>query len=149
MKCTKWLAAAMAMAMVCCAGAAFGGETVASVKARGVVNVGVSGTLFGFGMPDKQVVWRAAVGEAMVWAPTIDKDDYRIISEKKDLVGNAYHYELTVRRNPNLFARRPSTRVTVIMEQTAPSRRRFVQAEQQFLQSLQALLVQLTTRPNP
>ena len=38
-------------------------------------------------------------------------------------------------------SRRPSTRVTVSMEQTAPSRRRFVRLEEEFLQSLQAMLI--------
>jgi general L-amino acid transport system substrate-binding protein len=58
MKCFKLFAAAMVIAMVFSTGAALGGETVDMVKARGVVTVGVSGTLFGFGMPDKQGVWR-------------------------------------------------------------------------------------------
>jgi hypothetical protein len=96
---------------------------------------------------DKHLVWRASQGEAMVWRPKIYQEQYRIVSERRDLAGNAYRYELKVRSNPNPFARRPSTRVTVIMEQTSPSRRRFVQLEEQFLQSLQAVLVQLTAQP--
>ena len=34
------------------------GQTIDAVKARGVVKVGVSGNLFGFGMPDQKGVWR-------------------------------------------------------------------------------------------
>jgi hypothetical protein len=96
---------------------------------------------------DKQLVWRASVAEAMVWRPKIYEEEYRVISERSDLAGNSFRYELKVRRNPNPFARRPSTRVTVSMEQTAPSRRRFVGLEEEFLQSLKAMLVQLTTQP--
>ena len=96
---------------------------------------------------DKQLVWRASVGEAMVWRPKIYEEEYRIVSERKDLAGNAWRYELKVRRNPNPFARRPSTRVTVSMEQTAPSRRRYVELEEEFLQSLEATLIQMTTQP--
>lgn len=96
---------------------------------------------------DKQLVWRACVGEAMVWRPKIDEDEHRIVSERSDLAGNSFRYELKVRRNPNPFVRRPSTRVTVSMEQTAPTRRRFARLEEQFLQSLEATLVQLTTQP--
>ena len=96
---------------------------------------------------DKQLVWRASVGEAMVWRPKIYEEEYRIVSERSDLAGNSFRYELKVRRNPNPFARRPSTRVTVSMEQTAPSRRRFVGLEEEFLQSLEAMLIQLSTQP--
>ncbi len=37
---------------------AVAGQTFDAVKARGVVKVGVSGNLFGFGMPDEKGVWR-------------------------------------------------------------------------------------------
>jgi len=48
------LAAVMFMAPT----AAMAGETLDAVKARGVVQVGVNGALFGFGMPDEKGVWR-------------------------------------------------------------------------------------------
>ena len=98
---------------------------------------------------DRQIVWRAAVGEAMVWRPKIYEDEYRILSERGDLVGNRFRYELKVRRDPNPFGRRPRTRVTVTMEQTAPVRRRFVRLEEDFLQGLDLKLLELTAPPQP
>jgi general L-amino acid transport system substrate-binding protein len=45
-------------AMVFMAPAAKAGETLDAVKARGSLQVGVNGALFGFGMPDDKGVWR-------------------------------------------------------------------------------------------
>jgi general L-amino acid transport system substrate-binding protein len=45
-------------AMVFIAPAARAGETLDAVKARGSLQVGVNGALFGFGMPDEKGVWR-------------------------------------------------------------------------------------------
>jgi general L-amino acid transport system substrate-binding protein len=39
-------------------GAAFAGETLDAVKAKGFVQVGANGSLFGFGMPDDKGVWK-------------------------------------------------------------------------------------------
>ena len=107
---------------------------------------GCGGTSVNFPL-DKQLVWRASVGEAMVWRPKVYEEEYHIVSERSDLAGNSFRCELKVRRNPNPFARRPSTRVTVSMEQTAPSRRMFVGLEEEFHESLKAMLVQRTTPP--
>jgi general L-amino acid transport system substrate-binding protein len=49
---------AMLAAMVFMAPAAKAGETLDAVKARGFLQVGVNGALFGFGMPDEKGVWR-------------------------------------------------------------------------------------------
>jgi general L-amino acid transport system substrate-binding protein len=45
-------------AMVFMAPTAKAGETLDAVKARGFLQVGVNGALFGFGMPDEKGVWR-------------------------------------------------------------------------------------------
>ena len=37
---------------------AYSGETVDAIKARGYINAGVNGSLFGFGMPDDKGVWK-------------------------------------------------------------------------------------------
>ena len=39
-------------------GVAFAGQTLDSVKAKGFVQVGVNGDLFGFGKPDEKGVWK-------------------------------------------------------------------------------------------
>ena len=49
---------AVLAAMVFMAPAARAGETLDAVKARGYLQVGVNGALFGFGMPDEKGVWR-------------------------------------------------------------------------------------------
>ncbi len=57
MKTSKvWMIAAVALSMVC--SMAFAGETLDAVKAKGFVQVGVNGQLFGFGMPDDKGVWK-------------------------------------------------------------------------------------------
>ncbi len=53
----KWCAVAVATVMVA-AGMATAGETLDAVKAKGFVQVGVNGGLFGFGMPDEKGVWK-------------------------------------------------------------------------------------------
>ena len=83
MKCFKFYAAALVVVMIFTTGVAFGGETVDAVKARGVVKVGVSGTLFGFGMPDKQGVWRGLdvdTGRAVAAAVFGDADKVKFVS---------------------------------------------------------------------
>ncbi|MHB8909439.1 MAG: amino acid ABC transporter substrate-binding protein [Syntrophales bacterium] len=50
-----WLVLA---ALVAFSGVAFAGQTFDSVKAKGFVQVGVNGELFGFGKPDEKGVWR-------------------------------------------------------------------------------------------
>jgi len=45
-------------AFIITAGIAVAGQTLDAIKARGFVNVGVSGNLFGFGMPDEKGVWQ-------------------------------------------------------------------------------------------
>ncbi|MBU0651419.1 MAG: amino acid ABC transporter substrate-binding protein [Proteobacteria bacterium] len=44
--------------VVALSGAAFAGQTLDNVKAKGFVQVGVNGELFGFGKPDEKGVWR-------------------------------------------------------------------------------------------
>jgi general L-amino acid transport system substrate-binding protein len=56
MKLSKlWLIVAV---MVALSGTAFAGPTVDKIKAKGFVQVGVNGDLFGFGKPDEKGVWR-------------------------------------------------------------------------------------------
>jgi general L-amino acid transport system substrate-binding protein len=50
-----WLVLAFVVAF---SGAAFAGQTFDNVKAKGFVQVGVNGELFGFGKPDEKGVWR-------------------------------------------------------------------------------------------
>ena len=50
-----WLVLAVVIAF---SGAAFAGQTFDNVKAKGFVQVGVNGELFGFGKPDEKGVWR-------------------------------------------------------------------------------------------
>jgi len=47
-----------AAVIMAAAGMAGAGETLNAVKAKGFIQVGVHGSLFGFGMPDKKGVWR-------------------------------------------------------------------------------------------
>lgn len=49
---------ALVSAVVIMSGAAYAGETLDAVKAKGFVQVGVNGALFGFGMPDDKGVWK-------------------------------------------------------------------------------------------
>lgn len=57
MKLVKAGIAAAVATMMFMAPAAQAGETLDAVKARGFVQVGVNGGLFGFGMPDEKGVW--------------------------------------------------------------------------------------------
>ena len=55
----KLLKLLLAVAIVAAlSGAAFAGQTFDNVKAKGFVQVGVNGELFGFGKPDEKGVWR-------------------------------------------------------------------------------------------
>lgn len=57
MKLSKlWLL--VVVVVVASSGVAFAGQTVDNVKAKGFVQVGVNGDLFGFGKPDEKGVWR-------------------------------------------------------------------------------------------
>lgn len=47
-----------AAAAVAVAGSAWAGQTLDAVKAKGFVQVGANGSLFGFGMPDDKGVWK-------------------------------------------------------------------------------------------
>lgn len=90
---------------------------------------------------DRDTVWRAAVGEAVVWRPDlIDSNKYFIESIKTNLTGTEQRYRLEVVRDPNLFARRPSTSIYVRMEQTQPRRIRFSDLEKEFLMRIRARL---------
>ena len=96
---------------------------------------------------ERETVWRAAVGEATVWAPNrIDTEKYIIESTKTDLVSER-HYELSVTRDPNLFARRPSTKVHVRMRQTQPRGIEFTRLEREFLIRLRAKLEVMVPPP--
>ena len=87
----------------------------------------------------REHVWQAALAEAMVWRPNrIDETRFVISSTKADLAGGEVAYELKLTRDPNPFARRPSTRAWVRMVQTRPVRRRFAQAEIDVLRKLRA-----------
>ncbi len=99
---------------------------------------------------DRQTVWRAAVGESLVWRPNlIDENNYIVESTKDDLGGVEYRYRLKVTRNPNLFARRPSTTVRVWMGQITPRNVSFTGLEREFLMSLSARLEGTSGSPGP
>lgn len=92
---------------------------------------------------DRETVWRAAVGEAIVWRPNrIDENDYVVESTKAGLGGVRYEYWLKLRRDPNPFARRPSTTLHVRMGQIAPETVRFTALEQEFLLRVKARVEQ-------
>ena len=57
MKLSKFWLLVMAV-VVALSGVAFAGPTLDNVKAKGFVQVGVNGELFGFGKPDEKGVWR-------------------------------------------------------------------------------------------
>jgi general L-amino acid transport system substrate-binding protein len=52
------MVAVLVAVMLIAPAAARAGETLDAVKARGYLQVGVNGALFGFGMPDEKGVWR-------------------------------------------------------------------------------------------
>ncbi|PIV06687.1 MAG: amino acid ABC transporter substrate-binding protein, partial [Syntrophobacterales bacterium CG03_land_8_20_14_0_80_58_14] len=59
MKLSKlWLLVMCMAVVVALSGVAFAGQTVDNVKAKGYVQVGVNGELFGFGKPDEKGIWR-------------------------------------------------------------------------------------------
>ncbi len=58
MKSLKILTAILIATGIVFAGPVFAGSTLEAVKAKGYVQVGVNGNVFGFGMPDKNGVWR-------------------------------------------------------------------------------------------
>jgi len=94
---------------------------------------------------DRETVWRAAVGETVVWRPdSIDEQTRTVHAARVDLAGNRIDYDLKVFTDPNLFARRPSTAVRVYVRQTKPRRVRFPRVEREFLdrigRKLQAML---------
>lgn len=97
---------------------------------------------------DRDTVWRAAVGESIVWRPDlIDDVIYRVTATKVNLARTEeLKYELEVISDPNPFARRPSTRVYVSMRQTKPRRIRFTQQEKEFLEKVAD---RLATAPPP
>ncbi len=62
--------------------AAFAGETLDAVKARGYLIVGVNGGLYGFGMPDEKGVWRGLdidTGRAIATAIFGDPDKIKYV----------------------------------------------------------------------
>ena len=90
---------------------------------------------------DQQTVWRVAVGEAIMWRPErIDDKQQTIIATKIDLTGNELQYQAEVKTDPNIFARRPSTRVYVTMGQTKPKEVRYYNLEEQYLGQIEARL---------
>ena len=53
-----WKLCSALAVVVALSGAAYAGQTFDNVKAKGFVQVGVNGDLFGFGKPDEKGVWR-------------------------------------------------------------------------------------------
>lgn len=71
-----------AIIFIMTAGLSIAGETFDAVKQRGFVRVGVSGSLFGFGMPDEKGIWRGLdvdTGRAVAVAVFGDKDKVKFI----------------------------------------------------------------------
>ncbi len=94
---------------------------------------------------DRDTVWQAAVGETIVWRPTdIDSKKYRVECKRTDVLAGSIYYWLEVRSNRFALPNTTSTRVTVSMMQTEPSRLRLKHQEQAFLQRLSAKLTILT-----
>ncbi len=58
MKRFKQCVAIIAIMILAASGVAMAGETLDAVKAKGFVQVGVNGSLAGFGMPDEKGVWK-------------------------------------------------------------------------------------------
>ena len=101
---------------------------------------GCQGTSVSFPL-DREIVWRAAAGEAVVWKPTIDESGHRVVCVRANaMTGTAIKYELRVWRDPFSIPSRPKTWVTVSMKQTWPKRQRLAEAEREFLISLAARL---------
>jgi hypothetical protein len=119
-------------------------SVVLTLGAGGISGCGGTAATFPY---ERDTVWRAVVGEAIVWRPNlIDDQNYRIESTKADLVSER-RYELSVRNDPNLFARRPSTQVRVRMDQTKPTRIHFSGLERDFLLGLKAKLEAVNPPP--
>lgn len=126
-------------------------RTVLTAIFLAVVGLAITGCETSAAFPfDYDIVWRAAVGEAIVWHPDLIDDvqrPYRVSCTRANLAGTEeVKYELEVARDPNPFARRPSTRVYVHIRQTKPTRRRFTQMEREFLEKITE---RLTIAPPP
>ncbi len=110
-----------------------------------IVGLAVTGCGTSAAFPfDYDIVWNAAVGEAIVWRPNIINDEarpYYICCTRSDLFGTEVKYDLKVTNDLNIFARRPSTRVHVSIRQTKPTRIRFTQMEKEFLAKVAERLI--------
>ena len=105
---------------------------------------GCQGTSVSFPL-DRDTVWRAAVGETVVWKPVIDPIDHRVVCVRTDIMtGAAIKYELRVWRDPFSIPSRPKTWVTVSIKQTQPKHQRLTQAEREFLAGLVAKIRAIT-----
>ena len=94
---------------------------VAALVLLALAGAGCQATSATYPFP-KDMVWKAAAGEALVWRPDrIDNEAYTITGSKTDLSGLRHDYRLTVRDDLNPFVRRPSTEVAVTMEELRPS----------------------------
>jgi hypothetical protein len=90
---------------------------------------------------DQAAVWQVAVGEAVIWRPDrIDEKKFHIEGLKRDLGGQELQYDIDLRTDWNVFARRPSTRVFVSVRQTKPRYVRFDRMEKDFLLRVQEKL---------
>ena len=72
----------VAVVFILMTGVSIAGQTVDAVKARGIVTVGVSGSLFGFGMPDKEGIWKGLdvdTGRAVAAAVFGDADKVKFV----------------------------------------------------------------------
>ena len=125
-------------------------RTVLTAIFLAVVGLAITGCETSAAFPfDYNTVWNAAVGEAIVWHPDLIDDrqrPYRVSCTRTSLTGTELKYDLTVDRDHNPFARRPSTRVYVSIRQTKPTRIRFTQVERDFLEKVAE---RLTVAPPP
>jgi len=86
---------------------------------------------------DRDTVWKVAVGQSIIWRPNvIDDKNYEISTTKQNPAGNEIKYQVKVRRDPNIFATKPSTKVYVYIRQTKPHYIRLRQFERDFLARL-------------
>jgi len=127
-------------------------RTIGPVLACGILAAGLCGCQSARSYHfDRDTVWRAAIGEAVVWRPNVIDDEKYIIESRKidPIAGTELHYQLKVVPDINPFAPRPSTRIYVRMEQLEPKSIRFKRLEEEFLMRVNFKLEALSQPASP
>lgn len=87
----------------------------------------------------RDVVWRAATSEAFSWQPTRIDDIHGVIyANQYDLQGRQFEIQIQV-KDQSYFGR-PSTRVEIFAQQSAPQIIRMSRLEQDYLARVRAAL---------